>query len=435
MTQIEYAKKNKITPIMRKIAKLENLNPEYIRQGIASGTIVIPANKNHRLVSPCAIGKGLKTKVNANIGSSLERISLKEEIKKLDASVQANTDTIMDLSTGGDTGKIRREIIKKSPVPLGTVPIYEAAIKAVKQKKGIINMQEKDIFSTIETQAKEGVDFMTIHAGVTLETVGRIKNEGRLIDIVSRGGAFLTTWMLHNKKENPLYQNFDRVLEIAHNYDITLSLGDGMRPGSIADSTDRAQIQELILLGELARRAHDKGVQIIIEGPGHIPINEIEANIVLEKKLCHGAPFFVLGPLVTDIAPGYDHIVGAIGAAIAASFGADFICYVTASEHLRLPSIEDVKVGVIASRIAAHAADIAKGIKGAMDWDIELTKARKSRNWKRQIELAVDSKRARRLRAKSKPKISDICTMCGKYCSIKLVKEFFENTVRQQKHL
>ena len=284
MTQIEYAKKNKITPIMRKIAKLENLNPEYIRQGIASGTIVIPANKNHRLASPCAIGKGLKTKVNANIGSSLEHISLKEEIKKLDASVQAKTDTIMDLSTGGDTGKIRREIIKKSPVPLGTVPIYEAAIKAVKQKKGIINMQEEDIFSTIETQAKEGVDFMTIHAGVTLETVGRIRNEGRLIDVVSRGGAFLTTWMLHNKKENPLYQEFDRVLEIAHNYDIILSLGDGMRPGSIADSTDRAQIQELILLGELARRAHDKGVQIIIEGPGHIPINEIEANIVLEKN-------------------------------------------------------------------------------------------------------------------------------------------------------
>ncbi len=435
MTQIEYAKKNKITPIMRKIAKLENLNPEYIRQGIASGTIVIPANKNHRLASPCAIGKGLKTKVNANIGSSLEHISLKEEIKKLDASVQAKTDTIMDLSTGGDTGKIRREIIKKSPVPLGTVPIYEAVIKAVKQKKGIINMREEDIFSAIETQAKEGVDFMTIHAGVTLETISRIKKEGRLIDVVSRGGAFLTTWMLHNKKENPLYQDFDRVLEIAHNYDITLSLGDGMRPGSIADSTDRAQIQELILLGELARRAHDKGVQIIIEGPGHIPINEIEANIVLEKKLCHGAPFFVLGPLVTDIAPGYDHIVGAIGSAIAASFGADFICYVTASEHLRLPSIEDVKAGVIASRIAAHAADIAKGIKGAMDWDIELTKARKSRNWKRQIKLSIDPKLARRLRTKSKPKISDICTMCGKYCSIKLVEEFFGDAVKQQKHL
>ncbi len=435
MTQIEYAKKNKITPIMRKIAKLENLNPEYICQGIASGTIVIPANKNHRLARPCGIGKGLKTKVNANIGSSLEHVSLKEEIKKLDASVQANTDTIMDLSTGGDTGRIRREIIKKSPVPLGTVPIYEAVIKAVKQKKGIINMQEEDIFSAIETQAKEGVDFMTIHAGVTLETISRIKKEGRLIDVVSRGGAFLTTWMLHNKKENPLYQDFDRVLEIAHNYDITLSLGDGMRPGSIADSTDRAQIQELILLGELARRAHDKGVQIIIEGPGHIPINEIEANIVLEKKLCHGAPFFVLGPLVTDIAPGYDHIVGAIGSAIAASFGADFICYVTASEHLRLPSIEDVKAGVIASRIAAHAADIAKGIKGAIDWDIKLTKARKARDWKRQIELSIDPKLARRLRAKSKPKLSDICTMCGKYCSIKLVKEFFENAVRQRKHL
>jgi len=435
MTQIEYAKKNKITPIMRKIAKLENLNPEYIRQGVASGTIVIPANKNHRLVKPCAVGKGLKTKVNANIGSSLEHVSLKEEIKKLDVSVQASTDTIMDLRTGGDTGKIRREIIKKSPVPLGTVPIYEAVTKAVKQKKGIINMREEDIFSTIETQAKEGVDFMTIHAGVTLETVSRIKNEGRLLDIVSRGGAFLITWMLHNKKENPLYQDFDRVLEIAHNYDITLSLGDGMRPGAIADSTDRAQIQELILLGELARRAHDKGVQIIIEGPGHIPINEIEANIILEKKLCHGAPFFVLGPLVTDIAPGYDHIVGAIGAAIAASFGADFICYVTASEHLRLPSIEDVRVAVIASRIAAHAADIAKGIKGAIGWDIELTKARKSRNWKRQIELAIDPKWARRLRAESEPKLSDICTMCGEYCSIKLVKEFFEDAVRQQKHL
>ncbi len=432
MTQIEYARKGKITPLMKRVAKKEKVDPEYIRNGIARGTIVIPANKNHRLTNPCAIGKGLKTKVNANIGSSLEHISLKEEIKKLAAAVQAKTDTIMDLSTGGDTGKIRREILKKSPVPVGTVPIYEAVIKAIKQRKAIVNMLEEDIFSTIETQAKEGVDFMTIHAGVTLETVGRIKNEGRLIDIVSRGGAFLTAWMVYNKKENPLYQEFDRVLDIAHNYDITLSLGDGMRPGSIADSTDRAQIQELIILGELARRAHDKGVQVIIEGPGHIPINEIESNVLLEKKLCHNAPFFVLGPLVTDIAPGYDHITAAIGGAIAASFGADFICYVTPSEHLRLPSVEDVKVGTIASRIAGHAADIAKGIKGALDWDMELTRARKSRDWKKQIKLAIDSERPRRLREKSKLKLSsDICTMCGEYCSIKVVKEFFENTVKQ----
>ncbi|MEA3560297.1 MAG: phosphomethylpyrimidine synthase ThiC [Candidatus Omnitrophota bacterium] len=426
MTQLESARKNKITPLMKKIARLEKLEPEYILSGIAQGSIVIPANINRRLSRPCGIGKGLRTKVNANIGTSAEQAVLKKEIKKLKVSLEAKTDTVMDLSTGGDIVKIRREIIKNSPVPLGTVPIYQAAINTVKKRKTIVKMEKEDIFSAIESQAKDGVDFMTIHAGITSETLDRIKKGPRLINIVSRGGAFLATWMLYNKKENPLYENFNRVLDIARRYDITLSLGDGMRPGSISDSTDRTQIQELILLGQLAREAQEKGIQVMIEGPGHIPVNEIEANVILQKKLCNQAPFYVLGPLVTDIAAGYDHISAAIGGAIAAGKGADFLCYVTASEHIRLPSIDDVREGVIAARIAAHAGDIVKGVKGALEQDIALSKARKHRNWKEHIALSIDPRRSQQLREKSKPKISDVCTMCGEYCAIKVVEKFFK---------
>jgi phosphomethylpyrimidine synthase len=427
MTQLEYAKENKITPLMRKIARAEKVEPEYICGGIAKGEIVIPFNANHNSSRPCGIGRGLRTKVNANIGTSLDETILEKELKKLKVALQAKTDTVMDLSTGGNIVKIRREIIKNSSVPVGTVPIYEAAINAVKKRKAIVKMRESDIFSVIESQAEDGVDFMTIHAGVSLETLDRIKKNRRLIEVVSRGGAFLITWMLYNKKENPLYEKFGRVLDIARRYDVTLSLGDGLRPGSISDSTDRAQIQELVLLGQLARQAQDKGVQVMIEGPGHIPVNEIESNVVLQKKLCQQAPFYVLGPLVTDLAAGYDHIAAAIGGAIAASFGADFLCYVTPSEHIRLPSVEDVKEGVIASRIAAHAGDIVKGVKGALAQDIALSKARKRRDWKKQIELSIDPQRSRKLREESKPSLSDVCTMCGKYCAIKLVEKFFKN--------
>ncbi len=426
MTQLEEAKKKKITPKMRKVAQDEGLDPKYIRDGIASGTIVIPSNINRSVAKPVGIGGGLRTKVNANIGTSIEHTNLTNELKKLDAAIRAGADTVMDLSTGGDIRQIRRMILKRSSIPVGTVPIYEAAIGAAKKRRTITRMTEDDIFHAIESQMEDGVDFLTIHCGVTLETLDRIRREGRLLNVVSRGGAFLVTWMISNKRENPLYEKFDRLIELARRFDVTLSLGDGLRPGSLADATDRAQIQELILLGELAKKAKTKGVQVMIEGPGHIPLHEIESNVVIQKKLTHDAPFYVLGPLVTDVAPGYDHISAAIGGALAASFGADFLCYVTPSEHLRLPTIADVREGVVVTRIAAHAADVAKGIKGAIGWDNALSRARKKRDWKKQMELALEPERPTKFRKESRPRLTDVCTMCGKYCSIKLVEEFFK---------
>ncbi|MCK4261563.1 phosphomethylpyrimidine synthase ThiC [bacterium] len=426
MTQIAEARRGNITKEMKEVARKEGVGEEFIQKGLAEGTIVIPANVNRHSLKVCGIGKGLRTKVNANIGTSQDETILEGELQKMKAAVEAGADTLMDLSTDGDLDEIRRGILKECSLPLGTVPIYQAAIEAAKNKKGIINMEEDDIFSAIERQAEDGVDFVTLHCGVTLETLERLRREGRVTDVISRGGAFLVTWMVHNEQENPLYEKYDRILEIAKKYDVTLSLGDGMRPGSIADSTDRAQVQELILLGELAQRAWDEGVQAMIEGPGHIPLNEIEANVLLEKKLCRGAPFYVLGPLVTDIAPGYDHITAAIGGAIAAGAGADFLCYVTPSEHLRLPTVEDVREGVIATRIAAHAADIAKGIKGASDWDLKVSRLRKERKWEEQMKLVLDPARARKYRQESKPEMSDVCTMCGQYCALKVVNEFFK---------
>ncbi|MDD5601297.1 MAG: phosphomethylpyrimidine synthase ThiC, partial [Actinomycetota bacterium] len=317
MTQLTQALSGKISSQIKMVAEQEKVNTEYIRKNTAEGSIVIPCNKKHHsLKTPCAIGKGLRVKVNANIGTSTEHASLDEELKKLDAALEAKADTIMDLSTGGDLDIIRRTIIENSPVPVGTVPIYQAAIEASK-KKGIVNMSENQLFEVIEKQAEDGVDFMTVHCGITMESIRRLKNQGRILDVVSRGGAFLVTWILYNQKENPLYENYDRLLKIARKYDVTLSLGDGLRPGCLADATDRGQVQELLILGELVKRARMAGVQVMIEGPGHMPINQIEANITLEKKLCDNAPFYVLGPLVTDIASGYDHVAGAIGGAIA----------------------------------------------------------------------------------------------------------------------
>ena len=420
MTQLESALSGKVTPQMRRVAKDEKIDPQLLREKIALGEVVIPANRKRVKSKICGIGSGLKVKVNANIGSSQDKASIREELKKLKVVVSAGADAVMDLSTGGDIIKIQNKIIDQTPIPIGTVPIYEAALKSISRDKNILDMKPDDLFAVIIRQAKAGVDFMTLHCGINRESVNRFKKQGRLMNIVSRGGALLAEWVVLTKRENPLYERFDEILEIARTYDITLSLGDGMRPGAIADATDRSQVQELIILGELAQRARKAGVQVMIEGPGHLPLNEIKANVLLQKKLTDNAPFYVLGPLVTDVAPGYDHITGAIGGAIAAAAGADFLCYVTPAEHLRLPSLEDVKEGVIASRIAAHAADLAKGLPSAVAWDRKMSQMRRKRDWKKQIELSIDPVKSKKYRLSSQPKVEDVCTMCGDYCAIKI---------------
>lgn len=427
MTKLSDAKKGIITDEMKRCALDEGVDEEFIRRGISEGNTVITHNVKHKSIKPLAIGKGLRTKINANIGTSNDHIDVSEELEKMRVAIKAGADTIMDLSTGGEVDEIRKEIIRESSVPIGTVPIYQAAVETVQKKKeSIVHMTVEDIFKVIEKHAEDGIDFITVHCGVTRESVGRLKREGRLMDIVSRGGAFLVEWMAYNNKENPLFEHFDRLLDIARAYDVTLSLGDGLRPGCLADATDRGQVQELVILGELTERAWAVDVQVMIEGPGHVPINQIEANVLLEKRLCHGAPFYVLGPLVTDLAPGYDHITSAIGGAIAASAGADFLCYVTPSEHLGLPSVDDVREGVVASKIAAHAADIAKGIKGAIEEDNRMAMSRKKLDWESQINLALDPEKARRIRNSRKPEDSDVCTMCGEFCAIKIASRGLE---------
>lgn len=425
MTQLELARKGRLSAEMRRVAKDEGVDPEFVMRGIAKGRIAVPKNIRHRLSAPCGIGQGLKTKINANIGTSKESSNIARELVKMKAAIDLGADTIMDLSTGSKIEETRRAILLRSRVPVGTVPIYEIVINGLKKYGAIKDITAEDMFNVLESQARDGVDFFTIHAGVIMEVIETLQKHPRLLNIVSRGGAFLAQWMLENGRENPFYADFDRVIEITKRYDVTLSLGDGLRPGAIADATDGPQILELITLGELQKRAVKKGVQVIIEGPGHVPLNQIEANVRLEKELCSGAPFYVLGPLVTDVAPGYDHITSAIGGAIAAGKGADFLCYVTPAEHLRLPTLDDVKEGVIAAKIAAHSADIAKGVKGAMDWDIAISKARRDRNWKKQFELAIDSVKPREYRKTSRPDTKDACTMCGEYCSMKVAEKCF----------
>ena len=421
MNQLEQARQNTITREMEEVATSEGVTSQFILEEMAAGHIIIPRNKHHATIPPLGIGKGLRTKINANIGTSKDHEDIEEELKKLRVAVASGADTVMDLSTGGPLDDIRRAVLKESTIPVGTVPIYQAVVETVRSKKAIVHMSDDELFKVIEKQAGDGIDFITVHCGLTRESVARLKKEGRIMDVVSRGGAFTIEWMAYNKKENPLYEQYDRLLEIARDYDLTLSLGDGLRPGCLADATDRGQVQELIILGELAERAWAKDVQVMIEGPGHVPIHQIATNVQLQKQLCHGAPFYVLGPLVTDIAPGYDHITSAIGGAIAASAGADFLCYVTPSEHLRLPTVEDVKSGVIASKIAAHAADITKGVKGALEKDIKMAQCRKAMDWDQQIKLSLDPTLADQLRSSSKPADRDVCTMCGEFCAIKLL--------------
>jgi phosphomethylpyrimidine synthase len=421
MNLIESIRKGNIPSEIKRIALNEKVDLSVLLEGILSGYIVVPKNKIRSDVSCIGIGRGLRTKVNANIGTSEKFLDISEELNKLSVLIEAKADAVMDLSTGGDLDRIRKEIIEHSSVPVGTVPIYQAVVCGEKKYGSFNKMTTEDIFKVIEDHASDGVDFITVHSGINLSVLEKLKLSDRIMGIVSRGGAMLASWMIQNEKENPFYQEFDRLLEIAAKYDMTLSLGDGLRPGCIADATDKAQIQELIVLGELVKRAREASVQVIVEGPGHIPINQIYENIKIAKELCDGAPLYVLGPIVTDVAPGYDHITAAIGGALAASYGADFLCYVTPSEHLSLPSVDDVKEGVIASRIAAHAADIAKGIKGAVDWDLKMAKARSTFEWEKQIELSVDPEKSEMIYKRNNMVEKGPCAMCGDYCSIKMM--------------
>jgi phosphomethylpyrimidine synthase len=406
--------------LIAQIAKLEGVSKEKIKKGLSSGEIAIPFNPIHSAVHPMAVGKGLRTKVNANIGTSQDFKDVLTELDKVEVCIENKADAIMDLSVGGDLDEVRSAIINASSVPVGTVPIYQAAVEA----GGVDKMTSDIMFRAIEKHAQSGVDFITVHCGVTKKLVNTINRKKRVMDIVSRGGAFLFRWITLTGKENPLFAEYDRLLEIAKKYNVTLSLGDGMRPGCIADAGDDMQIGELKILGGLAKRARRAGVQVIIEGPGHVPLNEIEDQMKIEKKICGNAPFYVLGPLPTDVAPGWDHLTSAIGGALAAGAGADFLCYVTPSEHLGLPDMDDVKNGIIASRIAAHIGDIVKGVKGAAEWDLSMAKARKALNWEKQISLAIDPKTARKIRDSHTGSLqSKTCTMCGKYCSMKVMTD------------
>ncbi|GAB4488541.1 MAG: phosphomethylpyrimidine synthase ThiC [Thermodesulfovibrionales bacterium] len=421
MTRIETAKKGIITDEVAAVAASEGLAAEQLAADIAAGLSTIPVNR-HRTITPLGIGRNMRTKINANIGTSKDRIAIADEMEKLAVLVKYGADAVMDLSTGGPIRELRRAMLGKSPIAVGTVPIYEAAVTAAEQKGSIAKMTADDFFRVIEDHARDGVDFVTVHSGLTRRAIERLTSEGRILDVVSRGGSFLVEWMISNDKENPLLEQFDRLLDIAREHDMTLSLGDGMRPGCLADATDRTQIEELLTLGEQRDAALDKGVQVIIEGPGHVPLNQVELNIRLQKEICKGAPFYVLGPLVTDIGMGYDHVSAAIGGAIAAAAGADFLCYVTPAEHIRLPTIEDVKEGVIVAKLAAHAADIAKGVRGALDRDIAMARCRKALDWNGQIRLSLDPDKVRSWRAEVPPTETEVCSMCGEFCAIRTVE-------------
>jgi phosphomethylpyrimidine synthase len=428
MTRIETARRGDLTEEIRQVSSGEGIQPDTLMSDIARGLTVIPLNRKRENARPVGIGRGLTTKINANIGTSRDRVSFEEEKEKLKVIVEHGGDAVMELSTGGPIKELREYIIRNSPLPLGTVPIYEAAIRAVQQHGSIAKLTPDLLFQVIEEHGEQGVDFITVHSGLTLNAVERLRQEGRTMDIVSRGGSFLLEWMVYNGRENPLYEEYDRLLEIARRHDMTLSLGDSLRPGCLEDATDRAQVEELITLGELRDRALEAGVQVIIEGPGHVPLDQVELNIKLQKALCKGAPFYVLGPLVTDVAMGYDHIAGAIGGAVAGAAGADFLCYVTPSEHIRLPNVEDVREGVIASKIAAHAADIAKGIPSALERDRKMARCRKTLDWDGQIALSFNPERVKRWRSEVPPTDSEVCSMCGEFCAIRIV----EKTLRKK---
>lgn len=421
MTRIEYARKGIITDEVKTAAQIEGVSDEKLSKDISDGRSVIALNNRHN-ISPLAIGDGLKIKVNANIGTSKDKSSIDEELLKLKVLVKYGSDAVMDLSTGGPIKEIRKRLIEQSPIPLGTVPIYEAAVDAGARYGSIIKMTPDDMFNAVKAHAEGGVDFVTVHCGLTMRAVERLKSQGRILDIVSRGGALMLEWMIYNNRENPFYEYYDRLLELAHEYDLTLSLGDAMRPGCLADATDRAQIEELSTLGELQARALSQGVQCIIEGPGHVPLNQVEMNMRLQKTLCNGAPFYILGPLVTDCGMGYDHISAAIGGAITGAAGADFLCYVTPAEHIRLPDMDNVVDGLIASKIAGHAGDIARGLPSAIERDKKMARYRKNLDWEGQMSMSFNPDKVRAWRAQAPPSESDVCSMCSDLCAIKTVE-------------
>ncbi len=421
MTQLEYARDGKITTEMTAVAASENLEETALAAAIAAGFVVIPANRNHKNLRPIGIGKGLKTKINANIGTSGDFSSIEDESQKMQTVVECGCDTVMDLSTGGDVTAIRRALLAQTAIPFGNVPIYEMMVDAPKLGTPFVSLAPERMFEYIRRQAGDGVDFMTIHAGLTLKAIDKLRQKPRLAGIVSRGGSMLAAWMLHNNRENPFFERFDELLEIAREFDVTLSLGDGLRPGSLADGSDWAQLEELLTLGGLVQRSRRAGVQVMVEGPGHLPIQQVEMNILLQKEVCAGAPFYVLGPVVTDVAPGYDHVTAAIGSAIAGAAGADFLCYVTPAEHLGLPDVQDVRDGIMASRIAAHVADIAKGLPGAQDWDRSMATARRRLDWAGQEKLCLDPEKFRRVRGQ-RTSHTDACSMCGEFCVYKVLE-------------
>lgn len=423
-TLIETLRTGEMPQALERAAVGEPLDAGGIAAEVVEGTAVLTLNSLRELERPCAIGKGLRTKVNANLGTSADRAVTGFELEKLAAAVDAGADTVMDLSTGGDIDAVRRAVLERSAVPVGTVPIYQAAIESQEKHGSIVQMTADEMFDAVERHAADGVDFVTVHCGVTTKALDALEKTGRIADIVSRGGAFLSGWILHNDRENPLYADFDRLLDIARRYELTLSLGDGFRPGALADATDGAQVQELITLGQLVGRCREAGVQAMVEGPGHVPLGQVVENVRLAKDICRGAPFYVLGPLVTDVAPGYDHIVAGIGGALAAASGADYLCYVTPSEHLGLPGVEDVREGTVVTRIAAHAADVAKNPEFFMEWDNRMSRARKSLKWDEQVELSINPARARSVLDECRVSDDRGCSMCGEFCAMKFIADY-----------
>ncbi len=425
-TQMDAARKGIVTPEMKAAAAKEEMDVKELMELMAKGQAIIPANKRHTSLSPAAIGSRLKTKINVNLGISRDCKDMDVEVAKVNSAVAMGAESIMDLSSYGDTRTFRRRLTSECPAIIGTVPIYDAVVYYHKPLKEITSQEWLDI---VKMHAEDGVDFMTIHCGINKETAGKFKRNKRLTNIVSRGGSIIFAWMEMTGEENPFYEHYDEILDICREYDITMSLGDACRPGCLKDASDISQIEELITLGELTKRAWEKDVQVMVEGPGHMPLDQIAANMKIQQTICQGAPFYVLGPLVTDVAPGYDHITAAIGGAVAAAYGASFLCYVTPAEHLRLPDLEDVKEGIIASRIAAHAADVAKGIKGAVDWDNRMSEARKKLDWEGMFELSIDPEKARRYRASAKPEKEDTCSMCGNFCAVKNMNRILDGEI------
>lgn len=425
-TQMDAARKGIVTKELAEVAKSENMDEQSLMELVACGKAIIPANKRHTCIKPCGIGNKLRTKINVNLGTSRDWTDLDMEMDKVKSAVELGAEAIMDLSSFGDTQKFRRKLTNECPAVIGTVPIYDAVVYYHKALKEITAKEWIDI---VRMHAEDGVDFMTIHCGINKETAEKFKKNKRLTNIVSRGGSIIFAWMEMTGEENPFYEYYDQILDICREYDVTMSLGDACRPGCLKDASDISQIEELITLGELTKRAWEKDVQVMVEGPGHMPLDQIAANMKIQQTICQGAPFYVLGPLVTDVAPGYDHITAAIGGAIAATYGASFLCYVTPAEHLRLPDVQDVKEGIIASKIAAHAADIAKGIKGARDWDDKMSTARKKLDWEEMFNLAIDADKARNYRASAKPEKEDTCSMCGNFCAVKNMNRILDGEI------